>query len=81
MACASTNLATAAVVLVGYWTFDGEAASDLSGFGNDGTAESHVAYTNDTPNGTGRAAAFFGGSDMLAQISVPNSQTLAVNDA
>ena len=78
---ASTNLATAAVDLVGYWTFDGEDASDFSGFGNDGTVESHVAFTNDTPTGTGRAAAFFGGSDSLAQIAVPNSQTLAVNDA
>ena len=78
---ASTNLATAVVDLVGYWTFDGEDASDRSGFGNDGTVESNVAFTNDTPTGTGRAAAFFGGSDALAQISVPNSQTLAVNDA
>jgi len=78
---ASTNLATTALELVGYWTFDGEDASDRSVYGNDGTVESHVAFTNDTPSGTGRSAAFFGGGDSLAQINVPNSQTMAVDDA
>jgi hypothetical protein len=78
---AATNLATSALELVGYWTFDGEDASDSSGYGNNGTVESNVAFTNDTPTGTGRSAAFFGGGDSLAQINVPNSQSLAVDDA
>ena len=77
---AATNLATSAVELVGYWTFDDEDASDSSAFGNDGTVETEVAFTNDTPSGTGRSAAFFGGYDLSAQINVPHSQTLAVDD-
>lgn len=78
---AATNLSTAALELVGYWTFDGGDASDRSVYGNTGTVESHVAFTNDTPKGAGQAAAFFGGGDSLAQINVANSQTLAVDDA
>lgn len=77
---AATNLAVDAIELVGYWTFDGDDASDSSYFGNDGTVEPHVVFTNDTATGTGQSVAFFGGSDLLARINVPPSQSLAVDD-
>ena len=60
---AATNQAADAVELLGYWSFDNDDATDYSGYGNHGVVDAEVAFTNDTPTGTGRAAAFFGGTN------------------
>jgi hypothetical protein len=77
---ASTNQATTAVELLGHWSFDNDDATDDSGYGNHGIVDAEVAFTNDTPTGTGRAAAFFDGTNYNAQINIPHNGSLYLDD-
>lgn len=62
--------------LIGYWNFDAEDATDLSGNDNDGTVGGNVFFTTDTPFGAGRAAGASPGGGSSRVITVPNSATL-----
>lgn len=51
----SVGMGAARAALVGYWSFDGSNAADLSGNANNGVVGAAVAFTSQTPFGAGVA--------------------------
>jgi hypothetical protein len=61
--------------LVGFWSFDGEDAADLSGNGNDGEVLG-LDFSDDVPNGGGNSLNVFDGGT----VQIANSESLAMAD-
>jgi hypothetical protein len=66
-----------AAELVGYWSFDGETADDLSGFDNHGQIVNFPEFNTDTPNGGGYSISFLGDG---GRVDVPHSDSLDLAD-
>lgn len=63
--------------LVAYYGFDGDDASDGSGFGNAGAVGNTVTFATDLPFGTaGKAAQFDGSNGAAGIVTVPNTPSL-----
>jgi hypothetical protein len=61
--------------LVGFWSFDDETATDLSGNGNDGVING-LQFSDDVPNASGKSLDVFGGGT----VRIPHSDSLGMAD-
>ena len=66
-------------MLVGYWSFDDETATDLSGMANHGTVNGGATFSTDVATilGSGKAIQFDGVDDY---VEIAHSASLALND-